>query len=84
MRGARAVLLILLTGLATLAAPAVAQAVNCSDFSSQLAAQNYYNQQVGDPDGLDADGDGYACESLPAPKATTRRAPSLRRRLHRP
>jgi endonuclease YncB( thermonuclease family) len=53
-----------------LVAAAPALAVNCSDFSSQLAAQNYYNQQVGDPDGLDADHDGFACESLPAPKAT--------------
>ena len=47
----------------------VAQAANCSDFSSQLAAQTYYNAQVGDPDGLDADGDGWACESLPPPWA---------------
>jgi endonuclease YncB( thermonuclease family) len=55
-------------GMLVAAAPALA--VNCSNFSSQLAAQNYYNQQVGDPDGLDADHDGFACESLPGPKAT--------------
>jgi endonuclease YncB( thermonuclease family) len=66
---AKAVLpLLVVVGVLLSAAPA--WAVNCSDFSSQLAAQNYYNQQVGDPDGLDADHDGFACESLPPPRAT--------------
>ena len=42
MRLPRVVLLFLTALVTTLAAPAAAQAVNCSDFSSQLAAQNYY------------------------------------------
>jgi endonuclease YncB( thermonuclease family) len=40
---------------------------DCADFPSQAAAQNYFNGQVGDPDGLDADGNGIACESNPCP-----------------
>lgn len=39
--------------------------LDCSDFESQQEAQGYYNNQVGDPDGLDRDGDGVACEALP-------------------
>lgn len=44
---------------------------NCDDFDTQVQAQNYYDGQggfsSGDPDGLDADSDGEACEdSLPA------------------
>ena len=38
---------------------------DCADFSSQSDAQRYYMAQVGDPDGLDRDGDGVACEALP-------------------
>jgi hypothetical protein len=42
---------------------------NCSDFSTQAAAQACYNYCVslgrGDIHRLDADGDGIACESLP-------------------
>lgn len=40
---------------------------NCSDFSSGNEAQNFYEQYGGagnDIFGLDADGDGIACESL--------------------
>lgn len=36
---------------------------DCADFSSQSAAQSYL--LPGDPYGLDGDGDGIACESLP-------------------
>ena len=39
--------------------------LNCSDFPDQASAQNAL--QPGDPDGLDADGDGIACESNPCP-----------------
>ncbi len=38
---------------------------NCSDFSSSLAAQQFFLAQGGptsDPHGLDRDGDGFACE----------------------
>jgi hypothetical protein len=54
-----------------LALPAQAQAaVNCSDFATQAGAQNYYESVGGpgqDPEGLDADHDGIACETLPCP-----------------
>jgi excalibur calcium-binding domain-containing protein/thrombospondin type 3 repeat protein len=54
-----------------LALPAEAPAtVNCSDFSTQAGAQNYYESVGGpgqDPEGLDADHDGIACETLPCP-----------------
>jgi Excalibur calcium-binding domain len=54
-----------------LAQSAHAQAgVNCSNFATQTAAQDYYESVGGpgqDPAGLDADHDGIACESLPCP-----------------
>lgn len=38
---------------------------DCSDFSSQREAQQFYEaHQPGDPHGLDGDDDGRACESL--------------------
>ena len=64
------------TGLITLglasASPGTAAAADrdCSDFASQRAAQNYFLSKGGpsrDPDRLDSDGDGIACESLPCP-----------------
>ena len=72
-------LLTLVTGLAVVHAPAPAQAhdvadrlsrvvrgdMDCGDFPSQQAAQIYYlnNSPAADPDNLDSDGDGVACES---------------------
>jgi hypothetical protein len=47
-----------------------AAGVNCSDFSTQAEAQRFFVNHGGphsDPEGLDADGDGIACESLPCP-----------------
>jgi len=38
--------------------------LNCSDFSSQSDAQSTYVNQDGDPDNLDADNDGSACEEF--------------------
>lgn len=39
---------------------------DCSDFSTQAAAQRFFRAaQPGDPHRLDGDGDGRACESLP-------------------
>ncbi len=39
---------------------------NCSDFDDQGQAQEFFNNAgPGDPNGLDADSDGQACESLP-------------------
>jgi hypothetical protein len=52
------------------AAPAaLAQAgdQDCSDFDSQAAAQAHLRADPSDPDGLDSDSDGIACESLGAP-----------------
>ena len=45
---------------------------DCSDFSTQAQAQDFFLSQGGpgsDPHNLDADGDGRACESLPCPCA---------------
>lgn len=57
--------------LVSVASPAHAKDMNCSDFDSQAQAQNYFENNGGGPnnnvDGLDADGDGVACESNPCP-----------------
>ena len=46
------------------AAPAVAQGdLDCDDFSSQAEAQQTLRQDPSDPNGLDAEGDGVACET---------------------
>jgi hypothetical protein len=40
---------------------------NCSDFDTQPEAQHFFEaNQPGDPHGLDGNGDGEACESLPS------------------
>jgi hypothetical protein len=48
---------------------ASAKDVDCSDFSTQAAAQAFFlaNDPYNDPYNLDADGDLIACESLPCP-----------------
>lgn len=43
-----------------------AQDLDCSDFATQEEAQAVLDQDPSDPHGLDADGDGIACESLPS------------------
>jgi hypothetical protein len=40
--------------------------LNCSDFSTQEEAQAVLNGDPGDPNYLDGDGDGIACETLPS------------------
>jgi hypothetical protein len=53
--------------LAVAAAPAHAVDKDCSDFNSWKQAQHYYKKHGGpryDPDRLDADHDGIACEDL--------------------
>lgn len=53
--------------LALAAAPAHAADKDCSDFNSWQQAQHYYKKHGGpryDPDRLDADRDGIACEDL--------------------
>lgn len=37
---------------------------DCADFSSQADAQEALDGQIGDPDGLDANDDGQACENF--------------------
>src|SRR4051812_25146734 len=73
-RGRRASwLLVLVFAIAALAGHAAARAAadaNCSDFANQAAAQSYYIAHGGpaqDPDRLDADHNGIACESRPCP-----------------
>jgi hypothetical protein len=48
-------------------APAVlAQAdLDCADFATQPQAQAEFDRDPSDPNGLDADNDGIACETLP-------------------
>jgi LPXTG-motif cell wall-anchored protein len=61
---------LLVFGALVVAAPAaLAQAndQNCSDFPSQAAAQAHLRADPSDPDGLDGDSDGIACEGNPAP-----------------
>jgi endonuclease YncB( thermonuclease family) len=41
--------------------------VDCPDFATQAAAQSHLLAHPGDPDGLDGDHDGIACESNPCP-----------------
>jgi excalibur calcium-binding domain-containing protein len=43
-------------------------AYNCADFASQADAQAVLRADPSDPNKLDADKDGIACESNPAPK----------------
>ncbi|HEX9437757.1 MAG TPA: excalibur calcium-binding domain-containing protein [Candidatus Limnocylindria bacterium] len=43
---------------------------DCADFADQAAAQAALRSDPTDPDGLDADGDGIACEHLPPPGNT--------------
>lgn len=69
--GVGAVLILgLCLGSAAVASPVSMADLDCSDFSSQASAQSYFISRGGpasDPDRLDADGDGIACESLPCP-----------------
>ena len=65
---------ILLAGLAcalitVLASPASAADRDCADFPNQAAAQAWLQAYAGDPDRLDGNSDGVACEALPCPCA---------------
>jgi endonuclease YncB( thermonuclease family) len=46
--------------------------LDCSNFSSQASAQSHLNAHPGDPDGLDGNSDGVACESRPCPCSSAR------------
>lgn len=64
-RIAFAAVLALLAGIAIYAWSSQSGDKDCSDFSTQVEAQQYYSSHTGDPDHLDADRDGIACERLP-------------------
>jgi hypothetical protein len=38
----------------------------CADFEFQEDAQDWLEGDLSDPEGLDSDGDGVACEDLPS------------------
>ncbi len=52
--------------------------LDCADFASQAEAQATFNADPSDPNGLDADGDGIACEenTPTTPTATQYTAPT--------
>lgn len=62
-----------LLAAAVLSAPALAQTgggdLDCGDFFTQESAQATLDEVAGDYYGLDADGDGIACETLPSGQA---------------
>lgn len=67
---APAVAVALTIGLGAGAPGAAAADRNCDDFTTQEKAQEYFLSKGGpdeDPDRLDQDNDGVACESLPCP-----------------
>ena len=61
--------------------PATAHAadLDCSDFATQAAAQKWFlaHDPAQDPDRLDSDGDGLACESNPCPCLTSTKTVSV-------
>jgi endonuclease YncB( thermonuclease family) len=64
------VVVLMLAPSASAGVPATAADLDCSDFATQAAAQSYFLSIGGpssDPDGLDGDNDGIACESNPCP-----------------
>ncbi|MDH2415270.1 thermonuclease family protein [Nocardioides sp. CER19] len=74
--GSLTALLLALSGATVLTAASPASAhtdKDCSDFATQADAQSYFISLGGpssDPDRLDADGDGIACDSNPCPCST--------------
>ncbi len=60
-------LLMAMALLALFAIPAIAQQdLDCRDFDTQEEAQEVFDQDTSDPNRLDADNDGFACEDLPS------------------
>ena len=74
----RTTVTVVLAAVAGLAIPGVASAQpdrDCPDFASQTDAQAALESRPGDPERLDADNDGVACEShFGEPVGTTRRS----------
>ena len=50
----------------TFSGTAHAADLNCSDFATQQQAQAEYDRDPSDPNGLDRDDDGIACETRPS------------------
>jgi endonuclease YncB( thermonuclease family) len=72
----RRVLVLVCAVSAFLAVPSTASATHgvdaeCTDFQDQSHAQDHLLAHPGDPDELDPDGDGRACELLPCPCGAT-------------
>jgi hypothetical protein len=61
------ILLAVFVCLAPATRSSLAFAKTCSDFDSQAAAQAYMSDQPGDPDKLDGNNNGVACDNLPCP-----------------
>jgi excalibur calcium-binding domain-containing protein len=75
---ARAALIVLAVVLMPAAASAQRRDMDCENFSSQKSAQIFFLKHGGpryDPDRLDADHDGIACEDNPAPYYYGKRLP---------
>ena len=76
-RHALTVAVLTVAGTLPLAGAAYAQPDrDCADFSSQAEAQEALDGTVGDPERLDANDDGVACESYFREAAATSAAPS--------
>jgi Excalibur calcium-binding domain len=81
LTNAVSLLLVLMVAMAFGLSPTFAGArsdKDCANFSSQKAAQIYFLKHGGpryDPDRLDADHDGIACEDNPAPYFSGKRLP---------
>ncbi len=64
------IVLALAAGLVATAQMASAQDIyNCDDFTYQEEAQDVLDADPSDPNGLDGDNDGIACEALPSQPA---------------
>jgi len=66
MRSTTLAALLLLAILLLPGTAAAQDVVNCGDFTYQDEAQAVLDQDRSDPNGLDADADGIACEDLPS------------------
>jgi hypothetical protein len=63
IRRATAISVLAVGAMAPLSGSALAADQNCSDFDTQQEAQAVYEQDTSDPNGLDRDDDGVACEN---------------------
>ena len=73
-----AMIAVVLLLIALLPAGAAASDKDCSDFPTQRAAQIFFLKHGGpryDPDRLDGDNDGVACEDNPCPCYSGKRLP---------